>query len=770
MAARFSALFTWLLLCLLGAAALPAHAQAQPEPAPITAVRLSAGERLALNGRMDHPAWQRAPAFSAFVEKMPVLGAAPLQATEVRVLFDDQAVYVGVRAFEPHPQALRAPLVRHDQVNRTQDFVVVYLDGIGSRRAAQFFRLNAAGAMADGMHTDADDSEDFSPDFDWDGAVAHEAGAWTAVFRLPFASLRFAEGQAPADWRILVGRRLPREQFHLFTSSFIGREASSFIATMQPLQGVRLPAEHAFLTLRPSVTALARRERGESGGEATSTHGDASLDVKWRPRAELVVDATLNPDFSQLAVDVPPLSGNTRFALSLPEKRPFFFEASDLLRSPAQAVYTRSFTEPRAGLRATWRGNTWAGSGLLVSDRGGGLVLLPGTYGTGAVAQPASTTLLLRGRLDAGQAQWGGLVSTRRYAQDQGENTVLGPDVALALPADWRLRAQWLQSSTTARSDGSTPLAHGPARQGYLLTARLQRINDTSEQTYTVEDIAQGFRQDAGFIYQAGVRRFKLFLARPLLRQQGPFNELWANVNAEHVQDRTSGRLVAQNLIPGLWGTGAANLEWWLEWNGLARLRTQADAPVLAQRFLAGGLVFTPATWFPLLDVNGRFGRLADTQAQALRPGAVLNASARLRPAAWLELEPSGSRSWLRQGGHSVYDEYVAQLLAVAHVNARQHVRLIVQQTRSLRRSDTGSGQAGGARVATLGWSHRFSAGTLLHLGASHESARPGRAATQEAFVKWQLDAEDLRSAAQAAWFAPPAVPTPPLRRQAQPG
>ena len=157
---------------------------------------LLAGEHLTLDGRLSHPAWQRAPVHRQFVEKFPDTGAAPHQATRVRVLFDAQALYVGVEALDNAPGQIRAPWVRHDGVNRTQDFVVVYIDAIGNRHSAQFFRVNAAGSLADGMHTAADDSEDFSPDFDFDAATARTAGGWTAVFRIPFRQYEeAADGQ-----------------------------------------------------------------------------------------------------------------------------------------------------------------------------------------------------------------------------------------------------------------------------------------------------------------------------------------------------------------------------------------------------------------------------------------------------------------------------------------------------------------------------------------------------------------------------------------------
>ena len=318
-------------------------AQAAPSPdLPIQAVKLLADEHIVLDGTLSHPAWQRAPVFDSFVEKDPVNGAVPSRRTAVQVLFDERALYVGIRADEATPERLRAPFVRVDNVLRTQDFVVVYIDAIGQKKSAQFFRVNAAGSTGDGLHTAADDNEDFAPDFDWDAAVSRQADGWTAVLRIPFGSLRFAPGVQA--WRMLVGRRLPREQFHLFTSTTIPRDAPSFIATLQPLLGIELPARQTFLTLRPSLTLRSeKRDEAPTGTGSPGSPGnniarterkaDASLDIKWRPRAEALVDATLNPDFSQVALDVPQLRGNTGFALSLAEKRPFFFASADLLRS-----------------------------------------------------------------------------------------------------------------------------------------------------------------------------------------------------------------------------------------------------------------------------------------------------------------------------------------------------------------------------------------------------------------------------------------------------
>ncbi len=725
-----------------------AMAQSQQD-LTIQAVRLLPGESIKLDGSLSHPAWQRAPAFKNFVEKAPDTGAVPAQQTQVQVLFDEHALYVGISALDNKPELIRDLVVRSDGVNRTQDFVVVYIDAIGTRSSAQFFRVNAAGSMADGLHTAADDSEDFSPDYDWYGAAARSAQGWTAVMRLPFASLRFAPGQQ--DWRIMVGRRLPRDQFHLFTSVLIPRDAPSFIAALQPLAGVQLPQSHNFLSLRPGLTLRSTREAGSD-----KTKAEASLDVKWRPRAELVVDGTLNPDFSQVALDVPQLAGNSRFAIYLAEKRPFFFESADLLRTPTDALYTRAFTQPRAGLRATWRGPQWAGTAFTIRDRGKGLVLLPAPYGTGYAEQPASDILALRARSDTGELAWGGIVAARRYEQGRGDNTVLGPDVSWQFSEQWRMRGQWLHARSTAQPDANSELQRGPASDGDRLRVRVMRQAADGETSFGIDDISSGFRHDSGFVNQAGVRKLEAFHSLGW-HGLGFLNDFYVNVDAWQLHDRASGALVQQVLRPGLWMAGPRNLEAWVNFFGLSRSRTSATAPLQVERYVNVGLVMSPATWFPLLESSADMGHLLDTAAGEplagvpkgeIRRGGRFNLSGKLRLLPALELEPRVNVAWLERDGQRTYRETAQQWLAVWHFSAQHNLRAIVQRSVLDRRAEPFVTAAGSlSRTESLTYAWRLSAGTRLFVGATR--TRQGRVApsgSNEAFVKLELDADDLRA------------------------
>ncbi len=694
------------------------------------AERLRPGESLRLDGRLDHPAWQRAPAHAAFVEIDPELGADPLQATTVQLLGDDEALYVGIRAHDDAPEPARAPWVRHDQVSRSQDHVTVYLDAIGHRRAAQFFRVNAAGSLADGKHTAADDHEDLAPDFDWDAAVQRTPEGWTAVLRLPFAALRFAEA-AEQPWRMLVVRSLPRAQLHLLASAPVARDAASLLEGLQPLQGVQLPSAHAFLSLRPSLTWRHTRARPHTADAGTAV--DASLDIKWRPHAELVVDATLNPDFSQVALDVPQLAGNARFALLLEEKRPFFFESSDLLRSPTDALYTRSISDPRGGLRATWRGSQVACTLFAVDDRGGGSVLLPGAFGTGLAAQPASRVMAGRAQLDAGGHQGGLLLAARRYEGGRGENTVIGPDWTWRSDGHWQWRAQWLQAHTTARAGADGQLRRGPAQDGGRRWLQALYLRDRDEFSLGMDDIDAGFRHDSGFVGQAGTRKLSAWAARGW-GGVGPFNEFWLNTEAWQVTDKASGRTVERKLRPGLWLTAPRVVEAWFELHLDSHQRLAADQPWLAERFADFGAVLAPSAAWPLLEVDAGAGRMADAVEGVVRRGQRLQLRSQFRAGPRLEIEPRWNEARLRGQGLPAYRERALQLLAVWHLGPRSHLRAIVQR-QSLAR---GPAEDPPLNSGSLTWSWRHSAGTVLYVGASR--GRDGEQRTQEAFVKLQLD------------------------------
>ncbi len=174
-------------LSILAALLLTAAAPPDGEQPTLRAVRVAAAAPPTLDGRLDEAAWAGAEAASGFTQLRPDAGEPASQRTEVLVLYDDDALWVGFRCHDTEPEAIIARLVRRDEWTES-DKVLVALDSYGDGRTAFSFGVNAAGVKYD-LLTYNDTDEDFSWDAVWDAAVARTADGWSAEFRLPLSQL-----------------------------------------------------------------------------------------------------------------------------------------------------------------------------------------------------------------------------------------------------------------------------------------------------------------------------------------------------------------------------------------------------------------------------------------------------------------------------------------------------------------------------------------------------------------------------------------------------
>ncbi|MFT3663790.1 DUF5916 domain-containing protein [Piscinibacter sp.] len=743
-----------LVAALLGCGA----ALAQPQ-----AWRLDAGAApLRIDGRLDEPAWADAPVHDTFVQYLP-LDRQPAPAgyrTTLQIVVEAHALVIGLRAWDPRPQDIRAPLMRRDKVARDQDFVAVLIDPSGSRRSAQFVRVNAAGVVADGMFVVGrqDEEEDFAPDFELDAAVQRLPDGYSVELRLPLLSLRYPhEGGAP--WRLMALRSIPRDDSVLLTSAPLTKDAISFIAELQEIGGMDAVAEQArsqaLLSIRPELTLRSTRDDDGRGRRGGSSRASLGAEIKWRPRADWVFDATLNPDFSQVELDVPQLAVNTRFAQALPEKRPFFLESTDVIALPEAAFYSRTVTDPAWGLRATWRGASADATALSLRDEGGGLLRRPGPFGTAWLPQQRrSQATLLRGRWHGGeQFSAGALLSTREEAEGGANNRVAGVDV------EWRPgpEQRW---SARAMASRSRDAGIGPGENGHHLQADwLMRTPDWQFTAQAIE-ISPRFRNDNGFFDQAGVRIAQTEVIRRWGEAElpGPFalraHELETYLWVQHRSTladgaQPAGQTVLRQLHPGLWLAAARNTEAWVQLQFDAE-RARRDTPLRSTTRLAAGYTVNPAPWLTRLNVEGELGRRLDVDADRVGRGTQLLAELNLRAPLgrwWLESEQRVEHVAIAApDGRRARADTALQWLAVLHADARDSLRVIWQGTRSRR---FGSGEAlppedARGEVASLVFLRRFGVGRSLSLGWSRQAERPApglpREREREVFAKISID------------------------------
>ena len=213
------------------------------------------------------------------------------------------------------------------------------LDTRNDGRTAVLLLVTPRGVQYD-ADTDDASGEDQSPDYFWDSAARITDRGWTLEIRVPFSSLRYRSAD-PQTWGILLYRNYPRDFRYQMFSARLPRGGNCFICRANTLVGLEKLPSGGHLVAAPYVSGSRESNpAADSGTPLTDvdTKARAGLDVKWTPNADNVVDFTANPDFSQIESDTAQISTNERFALFFNEKRPFFLEGVNLLRTPIQAV------------------------------------------------------------------------------------------------------------------------------------------------------------------------------------------------------------------------------------------------------------------------------------------------------------------------------------------------------------------------------------------------------------------------------------------------
>jgi hypothetical protein len=640
------------------------------------------GEAIALDGRLDDAVWAKAQPFDDFWELFPQDKVRPRVRTEARIAFDRSSLYVAVRAYDPDLTQLREPFARRDNVLADQDMIVLFIDPVGTRKFAHFFRVNPRGSIGDGLYNEDSGNEDFSPDIEFEVVTGKFEGGWTAEFRIPFASLRY--GDPPAStWSVLLFRNYPRDQRYRIASAPLPREQNCFLCLNNPLTGLTDLPSARHLQVTPLATVRATRDRIAGGRDRRENEVVPSLDLKWRPRADTIVDATINPDFSQVELDTPQLAGNTQFALFFPEKRPFFLEGADILQSPFNALYTRSVTDPAWGVRVTQRSDRFDGTFLVAKDDGGGLVLLPNTFTTLFAPQAfKSMASFARGRWQVSGVTAGMLATDRTLERGGGYNRVLGPDFVWFPGAEHRLRAQLLESWTTALPDANGVLVKGAETRGHAALLDWRFSSSQWDQYLNFEDVGRGFRADNGFFGQNGYRRAYSETTRKFLGLWG-FNEVSPYFNAEYKTDRDGNVQYQQNNLGLRLGLPRATTIFGeVRVNNLVAVRPGGGLRKRDQLFI--GIESNPASWFSKLYSEVAYGDRVDVINNRVGKGAYVNVIANLRPHPRAELEYRIDNDWIDmrepvEGSARIIGQRAQQVVALWHFSARDSLRTIWQ-------------------------------------------------------------------------------------------
>ena len=330
--------------------AMCAAAQVSPTP-DVDARRLPPGELsvLRVDGLLDETAWRDAPMASGFRQQEPFEGEPATEITEVRVLFDNATLYVGILARDRSPDEVIARILQRDKLMEvgfqqmpaftSDDALVIVLDPFHDHRNAVVFGTNPNGAEFDALITD--EGREFNVDWRgvWEVAARRTPEGWSAEFAIPFRSLRFPEA-SDEPWGFNVYRTIRRKNEEVLWSSWSrSNEGFTRVSRAGHIHGLTdLPRAGLNVELKPYVLAGAAGELDSFDRLDTDAEIHIGLDAKYEVRPGLVLDATLNTDFAQVEVDDQEIN-LTRFSLFFPEKRDFFLENAGIFEMGQRGMF-----------------------------------------------------------------------------------------------------------------------------------------------------------------------------------------------------------------------------------------------------------------------------------------------------------------------------------------------------------------------------------------------------------------------------------------------
>ena len=320
---------------LLAQAARADTSQTRPAaPAAGRVLRAAPAQDVRIDGRLDEAAWASAPAATEFVQQRPSAGAAATERTEARVLFDGEALYVGMRMYDAHPDSILAQLTRRDQ-GSTSDGARVFIDSYHDRRTAFVFGLNPRGVKDDFLRFDDASGIDYGWDAVWDGAASVDSLGWTAEFRIPLSQIRFDASRVNGGgrWGLNFRREIARKAETVFWSP-IPPNSEGFVSLFGELEGLSNLRQGRRLEILPYTSARVTHAPGSRANPYWSPNdlvGSVGADLKAGLPGGLTLSATINPDFGQVEVD-PAVVNLSAFETFFPEQRPFFVEGADIFR------------------------------------------------------------------------------------------------------------------------------------------------------------------------------------------------------------------------------------------------------------------------------------------------------------------------------------------------------------------------------------------------------------------------------------------------------
>ena len=511
-----------------------------------------------VDGQLDEPAWRAAALLTGFSIYQPVDSRPSPDSTDVLVWYSSDAIYFGIRAFEPHAR-VSATLADRDRIS-ADDNVEIHLDTFDERNRALVFIVNPLGVQADGTKSEAGGfipgsnvmpgQNDLSADFVWQSKGQLTQWGYQVEIRIPFSSIRYASA-AVQTWGLQIERHAQHNGYDE-TWTPAKRASASFIGQEGFLVGLTGMRHGQIVELNPEFTNTVTGTpccQPDQLGWHYGANPQLGGNLRWTLGSDFVFNGTVKPDFSQVEADATQIAADERFALFYPEKRPFFVEGIDQFNVPNTLVYTRTIVRPDAAAKLTGK-----------LDRADVAVLSAVDEANAGTAGERPLVDIVRLQQNFGVQSLAGLLYSDRVSRER-ENRVFGGDTHIVFGRMYFAQFQAVEGIT--RSNG--------ARQsGPMWEAILDRTGRSFGFHYNVIGIHPDFQADNGFVPRTGyvqpgiANRYTWYGGQGALLEQfnvfGSLNGLWQYHDffdfKSLLEDKASAMM--QFKLRGGWSVGAS--------------------------------------------------------------------------------------------------------------------------------------------------------------------------------------------------------------------
>lgn len=471
---------------------------------------------------------------TGFVQRTPHDGEAVSEETEAYLGYDQKNLYLVFVCFDD-PKKVRARMSRREDIY-DDDQVAVLFDTFHDRRRAYEFQTTALGVQWDAIYTEATRAEvggnwDTSFDTVWDSRGKVTSRGFVVWMAIPFKSLRFPATKQQ-EWGIILYRGIIRKNEDSFWP-YVSRKMEGRLGQAATLYGLEGISPGRDIELIPygvmrSFRSLDTVDPYNPFFQKAAVQGQPGMDAKFVIRDHFVLDATANPDFSQVESEDPQITVNQRFEVYFPEKRPFFLENEDYFRTPIDLFFTRNIQDPSAGIRLTGKEGPYSVGVMSTDDRAPGLAVPNFCPATSLNCSDSLTGIrsyftIARVSRDIFKQSSVGAVYTDWECPTTGEyNRAGGLDTRLKFNANWTLEAQAVVSSSNLPGLHSSnlqstceynlfPFSSGNAGKGNYYAGPADKVEVRRNGLHfnyigTYQDVSPGFVTVPGFVNRVDIR------------------------------------------------------------------------------------------------------------------------------------------------------------------------------------------------------------------------------------------------------------------------